>query len=240
MSLLALQRDFAAALRDPADGGASVGLTVYRNNYRASLTSCLEDTFARTRAWIGGPAFATAVARHIDRVPPHSWTLDAYPQDFPDTLDTILPNDPEAADLAWLECALAEAFVGPDVPAISRERLATVDWDRAIPQFTPTLGMRDISTNAPTLLSVMTAGNAPPAAEMLAERGVLLVWRHDYVSHFRAVDVSEARAIRLVRSGQTFASLCASLVDQFGQEDGVRSAGEMLGRWLRDGLITGL
>ncbi|PZU06117.1 DNA-binding domain-containing protein [Sphingomonas sp.] len=240
MNLLAFQRDFAAALRDTADDGVSIGLAIYRNNYQASLAACLEDTFARTRAWIGDKTFANAVARHVDRVPPHSWTLDAYPQGFSETLGIMFPDDPEIAELAWLECALAEAFVGPDTLPVSEARLAIADWDRAVLQFTTTLDMRDMFTNAPDLLSAMTAGNTPPAAEMLTDPGVLLVWRRDYVSRFRVADIREAQAIRLARSGETFASLCASLVDEFGQQDGVRFAGEMLGRWLRDGLITGL
>lgn len=240
MSLLALQRDFAAELRVSTSADESAGLAVYRHNYRASLAACLEDTFAHTLAWIGDEAFTTAVTRHVDRVPPHSWTLDAYPRDFPDTLEILFPDDPEIAELAWLECALAETFVGPDMPPISLERLNTTDWDRVVLEFTPTIDMRDISTNAPALLSAMVVGDQPPAAEMLAEPDVLLVWRQDYVSRFRAIDVREAAAIRFIRSGQTFTALCALLVDEFGQDDGVKAAGEMLGRWLQDELITGI
>jgi hypothetical protein len=239
MSLLVLQRDFAAALRGAAGDGVSAGVAVYRNNYRASLSACLEDAFARTRAWIGDEAFAAAVTRHIDRVPPGCWTLDAYPRDFSDTLRVVFPNDPEVAELAWLECALAEAFVGPDILAVSGESLATVDWDRAILHFTPTLDMRDISTNAPALLSAMATDGTPPAVERLSEPATLLVWRQDHISRFRVTDVREEKAIRFARSGETFASMCALLMDELGRDDGVQCAGEMLGRWLWDGLITG-
>ena len=51
---------------------------------------------------------------HVARVPPSSWTLDAYPRDFPATLAPLYPDDPEVAELAVLELALAEAFVGAD------------------------------------------------------------------------------------------------------------------------------
>jgi hypothetical protein len=56
---------------------------VHQNNYRLQLIACLTESFTYTRGWIGGEAFEAAAAAHIDRVPPSSWTLDAYPRDFP-------------------------------------------------------------------------------------------------------------------------------------------------------------
>jgi hypothetical protein len=240
MSLLALQRDFAAALRRKTDMDGGAGLAVYRNNYRASLAACLEDSFAKTRDWIGGEAFATVVARHVDRVPPSSWTLDVYPRDFPDTLQLLYPGDPEVAELAWLESALDEAFVAPDAAPVSAETVAATDWDRAILRLTSTLDLRDITTNAPSLWSAMAADETPPASETLPEAAALLVWRQDHVSRFRTVDQIEAQAIHLARSGRSFAQLCEMLVASRGEEAGIVLAGTLLGRWLGDGLITAI
>ncbi len=96
MSLLALQRDFRdwltaesaeAAARLEGPGGR--GLPVYLNTYRSQLLACLGETFAMARAWIGDAVFEAAAATHVDRVPPSSWTLDAYARDFPETLDML-------------------------------------------------------------------------------------------------------------------------------------------------------
>lgn len=240
MSLVALQRDFSASLRREQGGDDEPGMAVYRNNYRSSLAACLEDSFARTRQWIGAVPFSIAVVRHVERVPPSSWTLDAYPRDFPDTLRIVYPNDPEIAELAWMECALGEAFVVADMPALAPEALARTDWDSAVLHLTPTLDMREASTNAALLWSAMAAGGTPPAAEILSEPCSLLVWRQDYISRFRMVDQQEAEALLSVRSGQPFASLCGSLVETLGEEAGIRTAGEWLGRWAGDGLIVGI
>lgn len=215
-------------------------MAVYRNNHQASLMACLEDSFARTRDWIGGDAFAAAAVRHIERVPPGSWTLDAYPRDFPDTLELLYPDDPEIGELAWLECALGEAFVAPDADPVTPEAAAAIDWDHAILHFSPTLDMRDIRTNAAILWSAMTAGEDPPTVEHLPESGVLIVWRQAMVSRFRTIDQVEARTLRLARSGRSFPALCAMLVVSFGEADGIALAGQFLGRWLGDGLLAGV
>jgi hypothetical protein len=63
---------------------AAPGLAVHLNTYRGQLLACLGETFGAVRAWLGQTAFEAAAAIHIERVPPSSWTLDAYAQHFPD------------------------------------------------------------------------------------------------------------------------------------------------------------
>lgn len=247
MSLLDLQRDMRAWLhredeaivrRLGADAGP--GLRAYLNNYRAQLATCLEEGFARTRDWIGGEAFHQAVVEHVDRVPPSSWTLDAYPRDFPATLELLYPADPEVAELAWLDMALGEAFVGADAVPLVEADLAGVDWDRAVLRFTPTLDVADLITNATAIWSALAAGDAPPAVEALPEPGAMIVWRHEQVSRFRAIDQHERHALLVMRQGLSFSALCAAMVETHGDDDGIMRAGRMLGQWLADGLVVAI
>ena len=238
MSLLTLQREFGAWLRDGDAECAAPGMRVYQNNYRASLSACLEDSFARTRAWIGEEAFARAVVEHICRVPPSSWTLDVYPGDFPDTLAFLYRDDPEVAELAGLELALGEAFVGPDAVPLARADAANIDWDGAVLQFAPTMDLRRATTNAHLIWSALAEGKMPPIVEILEEAHALLIWRHELISRFRLVDTREEQALALARSGLSFAELCAAIVTVEGEAEGIALAGQWLGRWLADGLLT--
>jgi hypothetical protein len=247
MTLIDLQRDMRAWLvRD--DGAAAArfgrdaaaGLRVYQNNYRAQLVACLEESFARTRDWIGGEVFHAAVVAHVDRVPPSSWTLDAYPRDFPATLAFLHPDDPEIAELAWIDCALGEAFVAPDASAVASDEVAGVDWDRAVLRITPSLDIGSLTTNAPAIWSAIADGDDPPAVEHLPEPGAILIWRQDQVYRFSAIDQYERQALLAVRAGMAFADLCTMLVEALGEEDGIVRAGQMLGQWLRDGLIVAI
>jgi len=247
MSMFALQRDMRAWLVSEDNVAAerlglatAPGLRVYQNNYRAQLVACLEESFARTRDWIGGAAFHAAVIAHIGRVPPSSWTLDAYPRDFPATLTTRYPDDPEIAELAWIDWALGEAFVGPDAVALTVEELGDVDWDRATLRFTPTLDIAELTTNAPAIWSALAAGEEPPGMHVLPEPGAILVWREDHASRFRAIDQIERQALLSVRAGLPFADLCTAMVDMLGEEDGIARAGQLLGQWVRDGMVVAI
>ncbi|VVT21861.1 conserved hypothetical protein [Sphingomonas sp. EC-HK361] len=242
MNLAETQRAFGAWLHTGAaprfGGRARAGLRVYRNTYRAQLAACLEESFPHTLRWIGGEAFHAAIVAHVTHVPPSSWTLDAYARDFPETLGMLYPADPEVAELATIERALGDAFVGADAAPVSAAMLADVDWDRAVLRLTPTLDLVPATTNATAIWRALDAGEIPPPAELLADPATILIWRQDLMSCFRTIDTAEEQAIRRARAGSPFAALCAALVDAHGAEDGVALAGNYLGRWLADGLIT--
>lgn len=241
MTLADTQRAFGAWLQGgalPVFGcSAKAGLGVYRNTYRAQLASCLEESFPHTRSWIGSAAFHGAIVAHVRRVPPSSWTLDAYARDFPDTLGALYPDDPEVAELAVLERAIGEVFVGPDVEPVAVSALASTDWDHAVLRFTPTLDLSETRTNAAAIWSALAAGDTPPSAELLPETATTLVWRQNFVSNFRTVDACEAHTLLLARAGTPFPQLCAALVETYGEQRGVAVAGDYLGRWLADGLV---
>lgn len=245
MTLAQTQRDFTAWLQSgsPEDAArfgprAAPGLAIYQNNVRAQLAGCLEESFERTRQWIGGEAFHDAVVAHVTRVPPSSWTLDAYPRDFPATLALLYPGDPEVAELAVLELALAMAFVGPDAEAVTAQQVAGIDWDRAILIFVPTLDLHPLTTNAPAIWTALAQDEPPPAAELLPEAATLLTWRNGEEAQFRAIDDSEEQAILCLRNGMTFAAMCEQIVRERGEEQGVALAGALLGQWLSDGLLS--
>ncbi len=245
MSLLALQRDFRTWLTTQSPEaasrlgrGAAPGLSIYLNNYRSSLMACLGESFAATHAWLGDEAFTAAAANHIDRLPPHGWTLDAYALDFPATLADRYPNDPEVADLARIELALGLAFVGPDADPIDRASLADADWDTATLCFIPTLGVLGVSSNAAAIWSAITAGQPPPPAEILPDTATVIVWRSGFMPCFRTLAPDEHDALSQMIGGVGFGAVCARLVDQFGEATGPQMAGVFLGQWLHDGIVS--
>lgn len=237
VSLLALQQNFRAWLTSEAGEVAArfgerarPGLGVYLNNYRAQLLACLSASYPILRAWIGDTAFEGAAARHIDNVPPHAWTLDAYGLDFPETLETLYPADPEIAELARLERELAAAFVGRDAAPVVPADLADIDWDTATIHFVPTFALLPVTTNVAAIWSAISSDEAPPPAARLPEPANLAIWRHGLTPKFRTIPPAEADAMRHVREGGTFAALC--------DKQGPTMAGSFLGQWLSEGLIS--
>ena len=246
MSLLALQQDFRAWLHvgtAPADPRlptrVQAGLDIYQNNFRGQIVACLEESFAVTRAWLGDEAFRAAVVEHVELSPPRSWSLDHYADGFPETLTRAYPNDAEVAEMARLEVALAHAFVAAEAVPVIAADLADVDWDRAKLRLSPTLSIHQLMTNALAIWSAIAAGTTPPPASLLPDVGVVLVWRHGETSQFRATDRAEAEALRQIRRGTTFGTLCAGLLESDCNEPAVL-AGRWLAQWISDGLIVAI
>jgi len=247
MNLIDLQRDFRAWIADSSEEAAlrmgeaaRPGLDVYRNNYRAALVACLSEAFERVRLWIGEERFLSTARAHIDANQPRAWTLDAYAGGFPETLELLFHDDPEIAEIGWLDLALSEAFVGPDADPVELAGLADVDWDDAVLRLVPTFRSKRFGTNAAAIWSALSAGEMPPPAGTLPEAAVVLVWRKELISCFRTADPEEAAALELVREGATFGRLCAGMIVKFGEEEGVAAAGRLLGQWIGDGLITAI
>lgn len=244
MSLLALQSDFRAWLETGSDEAAArfgpdaqAGLLVYQNNYRASLMACLEECFPQTLAWIGDQAFRSVAATLIDARPPDSWSLDHYAAHLPAALAEALPGDPVVAELAELEQALTDAFIGPDAVTITADQLARIDWETAMLRLVPTARLLTVTTNAAAIWSALASDLEPPAAAVLTAPATLLIWRMGHTSCFRSLDRIEEEVIGDMINGITFPDVCARTVTALGEADGVMTAGRWLARWAADNLL---
>lgn len=245
MSLAALQSDMRAwlaqadeAAADRIAPGGAAGLAVYQNNYRAQLMDCLEEAFPHTLAWLGDTTFRTAAIAQIDAQPPASWSLDHYPSGFPVTLAALYPDDPDVAELAALEQALTDAFIGGDAPPLTLAMLAEIDWDRATLRLVPSAALLGVTSNAAALWTALDAGETPPPAQRLDEPAKLLVWRQGFVSCFRALEPDEADLLAMLGEGRAFADLCATLVEARGEEAGLARAGALLARWAGEACLV--
>ncbi|RZL05151.1 MAG: DUF2063 domain-containing protein, partial [Rubrivivax sp.] len=238
----AMQRDFHAWLVDapsrmPQRVAAGAGLAVYHNAYRVQIAECLKETLEKTVLWLGEEQFFAAARAHVEKTPPHGWTLGVYGDGFDRTLAVLYPDDPEVAELAWLDWALSRAFDGPDADTVLPAALGAMDWDKAVIRLVPTVRIADILTNAGAIWSALSAGETPPAAAPLPMPGAMLAWRQDLTPCFRTIEAAERDALEKVMTGATFGEICADLVGQQGEDAGIQQAGALLGQWLHDGLV---
>lgn len=247
MKLADLQRDFRSWLLSASEpvaqrlaGERRAGLAVYQNNYRAQLVGCLQESYPQLRAWIGDEPFLHAAATHIARCPPHAWTLDAYGNDFRATLQSLFPANPDIHELAWIEHALANAFVASDAEPLDATALAGVDWENARLRFAPSLHIAPLTTNADDIWIAVRDGQASPEGQMLPEERGMIVWRRGYVTSLHTLDAVDFAALRHAIGDGSFGGLCDMLVERLGEDAGVAKAGSLLADWIGSGLITGL
>lgn len=249
MTLARLQRDFSSFLR--SDGSivppgialsAERGLPVYHYAYRATLVAALRDVFERVHGWLGDARFDEAALDHIADYPPGSWTLADYGAQFDRTLARLYPDNPEVADLAWLDWSLRAAFNGPDAPPLDMAGLADVDWETARLRLAPTLVWREVTTNVAALWqSLSDAADDPPRAELLPAPVALTVWRDGLMPRFETLSPQEHSALLLALQGASFGQICAGLAAGDGDpQDAAALAATILQRWIAQSVLTGL
>lgn len=247
MNLAELQREFTAFLR--SEGQAALpsvadrsrrGLPVYHYAFRASLTEALRDVFERTHSWLGDERFDEAARIHIGAHPPFSWTMSDFGLGFDQTLEGLYPENPEVADLAWLDWSLRVAFNGPDAGPLDLNTLGDIDWDTMPLHLVPTLTTREIRTNVAAIWAALNEPDAvPPNAELLDDPVVLTVWRHDLMPRFHTVSGDEARAMAMAAEGASFGHICATLAEDGRDPDQLAAeAGAILGRWIQEGVLA--
>lgn len=237
MTLLEAQRVFRVEITASDDDNTqtSTGMAIYRDAYRGRLLTALEVSFERTRRWVGEQPFTGAACHYILTNPPRGWTLDDYGASFPEQLAGLFGDDPEVAELAWLEWHMQRAFAALDAPELTAEVLAAVgyrdqDWARVC--FVPATSfvMRRVSTNCTDLWESLTGPEIPCEWVKHDPDAYLVVWRRDVSPHYRIIDPEEARALELLTNGATFGDVAAITPPE--------ALGPRLARWLSDGLFS--
>jgi hypothetical protein len=248
MTLAAQQHAFHAAIvrdDDTAQGAPNQpGVAVYRNAYRARLMEVLRDSYDKTWTWIGDDAFAAVACHHLILHPPASWTLDDAGKGFDRTVAELLADHPEAADLAWLERAMQDAFCCADTPVLDPHAFAErtagfgdAGWADMPVRLVAGLQMREVMTDCVALWNAIDSGEAVTAWQFAQPRTVL-VWRHGFTPRCRLATNPEVAILAQVRTGARFGDVCETLVSRMGEVKGVAAAGTLLGQWLADGLLA--
>jgi Putative DNA-binding domain len=241
MSLAELQRAFMAHTVSGDDAIAAMvtpdqrrGLPVYSYAYRVTLRAALRDTFEKTALWLGDDVFDAAADAYIDAHPARSWTLADYGDRFADHLAQTMPDDPEFAEIAWLDRALRLAFAAGSHPELDPCALGAVDWQTARLALAPHLAFRMIATNVIDVWNGLP--DAPVAAATLDAPIGLIAWRNDLTPQFRSADPVEIAALNMLADGKSFATMYAQLSENEGSD--IQAIGALLSTWLSDGLAA--
>lgn len=255
----ALQQAFMAQVLDedaplPHGWGKrhAVGMSVYRGNYRSALVEAMRSTYERTEKWVGEAAFRRAAAHHLIAHPPSSWTIDDAGAGFDMTCAELFANDPEVAELAWLEWTMLEAAIAPDVAPLDLPGFSAAtggfgdeDWADMRLTLLPGSRARVLAHDLRVIWKALGEEDlVRPRFAIEGETGCL-VWREGERATFIMVEADEARAFEAMRQGSSYGEVCMTIANQGDQSDSAQSnaamrAGAMLGRWLNEGLIAAI
>jgi len=255
-TLLERQTDFLRSILDenaplPSGWGNSqaAGMSVYRGNYRSALIDAIGDTYERTRAYVGDGPFAQVATHHAIAHPPSSWTIDDVGRAFDQTCQELFVNNPEVSELAWLEWTMLRLATAPDIVPMDAVDFAhaTVgftdkDWSSLRLEFQPRAKSREVSANLTALWNAIADEASERPKPLLSQTKGCLVWREGERPTFMLTSADEACAFEIMQRGGAYSEMLAQLaVRQKGGDrlqKAVTRAGEMLGGWLNEGLIT--
>ncbi len=229
----------------------AAGMQVYRGNYRSALMDALSDTFERVKHYVGDGPFAQVAAHHAITNPPASWTIDDAGAGFDESCAQLFGNNPEVAELAWLEWTMLGLATALDVQPLDGTAFGTAtaqfgdaDWGAMKLMLAPRAAAREVAHDLTAIWNSLGEDGAELGEFTLESPGGCLVWREGEQPVFVMVEAEQARAFSAVQSGASYGEICMLLAgDNAGEQDiadAAMRAGAMLGRWLNDGLIIGL
>jgi hypothetical protein len=142
-------------------------------------------------------------------------------------------------DLARLEWARVEVFDAPDADPLrlsDLEPLPAAEWPGLRLRLIPACVVVESDWPVHELWADAEGdrvfANAPRAPSAVR------VWREGWTVSHAAMGPAEQRAFPLLQRGRAFAEICAVLEDGLDADAAARQVGEMLLRWLEDGLIA--
>jgi hypothetical protein len=253
------QADFMRAILDegaPLPTGWSnrhaIGISVYRGNYRSALMAALASTYERTLRYVGEGPFRRVAAHHVITHPPAGWSIEDAGAGFDATCEQLFGNNPEVAELAWLEWSMVQVGTAPDTVPLDPAAFGSAsagfgdaEWLGLTLTFQPRAAALVVEHDLPALWQGLEADadvDLPVEPRLQEPRGCL-VWREDERPTFMLVEPDTAHAFAAMQAGATYGALVELLAGEAADEaafhEAAMRAGAMLGLWLSEGIVTG-
>ncbi|WP_298469536.1 DNA-binding domain-containing protein [uncultured Erythrobacter sp.] len=243
--------DEGAPLPSGWGNSQAAGMAVYRGNYRSALMDALANTFERTARYVGEGAFKQASAHHAITHPPSGWTIDEAGKGFETTCAELFGDNPEVAEIAWLEWAMLEVSTGAETSPLdpagfgaATAEFGDEDWMQLKIELQPRAGARLVENNLTALWNALEEDGQDRPDPRLPEPQGCLVWREGERPTFMLVEPDNARAFSAMQDDAGYGEIIELLAGDEPSEESVQDAamraGSYLGHWLQEGLITGL
>ncbi len=245
--------DESAPLPEGWSNRQTAGLAVYRGNYRSAVMGALAETYERTARYAGEQAFRQACINHVIKHPPAGWTLDDAGEGFDQTCAHHFAENPEVAELAWLEWAMLAVATAPNGTPMDPAAFGAAtaefgdeDWGELRLAMQPRASSRVVSYNLTLLWKTLGEQARERCDPRLTEPQTCLVWREGERPTFILVEADHADAFTAMQKGATYGELIELLLGDNPDpspetiQNAAMRSGAMLGRWLQEGMITGL
>lgn len=224
---------------DDTKVGATKRLGIYHNAYRMRIIEALASPYGGLKKLLGPVQFQAIALGYLNRYPSTYPNLRWYGSKMADYLQTVLPHNLVATEMATFEWALAAAFDAPDVTVVTLQDLAEIppaQWGELTFVFQPGLQLLALQTNAVPTWKALNDDEAPPQPDH-QQHLHWLIWRQQMDANFRSLDNTEATLLAQACDGLSFGALCEKLFETVG-EDATLQAAQYLAGWLETEMIA--
>jgi len=221
-------------------------LGAYYNAYRIRLIDALAIDYSALEKHLGRESFEYMALDYLHRHPSTRPSIRWVGQHLPAWLENSYSGEDAefVCEMARYEWAQAMVFDASDSPVLAQlDDMAEIppeNWPELDFSFKPAMQWLDLHWNLPQVKNALdTAQLVPPAQrEDIPQRWLL--WRRDFKTHWRSLDVHEAWALEQAANGACFAEICEGLLEWVDAEQVALVAAGFLKQWIGDGLVLGI
>ena len=220
-------------------------LAIYKNAYRIRLRQVVETDHEMLWTYLGDELFAQMVNGYIASHPSRFASLRNFCDQLPDYLADTAPfkEHPIIAEIARFERRLMDAFDAAEAERANLSGLRTInpdEWPGMRLRFHPSVQLLHTEWNSVESWKALKNDSTPSAASNEAVQHWLL-WRGtDRLSQFRPLNDNEYALLSQAIFGETFSTLCETLLNWHPPADVSGISLRYLTEWLDQGLVTKL
>ena len=225
-------------------------LGTYYNAYRIRLIDSLAVDFSALEQYLGRESFENMTLDYLLRYPSTQPSVRWFGQHLPEYLRGYRAHSNDAEDaefvreLAQYEWLQTTVFDAADSPALVQledmAQIAAEIWPVLTFEFKAALQWLDLYWNVPQIEHALDIGEPLPDRQRNEFPLRWLLWRRDFKTYWRSLEVHEAWALEQAVNGANFADICAGLLEWIDSEQVALTAAGFLKQWISDQLLIRL
>ncbi len=221
-------------------------LGTYYNAYRIRLIDCLAVDFSALEKYLGRPAFEALALGYLEHHPSTHPSVRWFGAGLPAYLKDEYRGEQREflAELASYEWAQSLVFDAADsdelVQLDDMAQIPPGDWPGLGFRFKPALRWLDLYWNVPAIESALDQARDAPDRIRGEVPQRWLLWRREFKTHWRSLEVHEAWAIEAAYDGASFATICEGLLEWIDESLVALTAAGFLKQWISDQLVLSL
>lgn len=215
-------------------------MSYYGEAYILRLKEALSTDYERLHCYLGDELFDNLMMQYIQRYPSQHTSLRYFGQHMLQLVEELEPfkSLTEVAEITRIEQAFANSFDAADCLCVTQSQLAQLApeaWASLTLHLHESVQLLPQQYNSFQIWKMLENEQIPPAK--IPDNTTWLIWRHDLISQYRALNNAELTALSIATSTGSFTQICEALLNHFSEEEVPLKAVKYLQQWINDKMV---